>query len=162
MKLVSSILSKYRSYVAIQEERTVTMRDVEERSPGVTYQQLLDDDTHPVPDVLRMESTKSFGPDEFPITRYTTREWHEAEKEKLWSRVWQYACRADEIPEVGDYYVYEIVGRSYIVMRSSQEEIKAYPNACLHRGRRLKDYDGRCSEIRCPFHGFAGELDGEL
>ena len=162
MKLVSSIVSKYRIYVAIQEEKTVTMRDVEERSPGITYQQLLDEDTHPVPDVLRLESAVSFGPDEFPITRYTTREWHEVEKEKLWSRVWQYACRADEIPEVGDYYVYEIVGKSYVVMRSSENEIKAYPNACLHRGRKLKDYDGRCSEIRCPFHGFAWELDGEL
>ena len=62
------------------------IRDVSERSPGITYQELLDQDTHPVPDVLRLESTVSFGPDEFPITRYTTREWHEVEKEKLWSR----------------------------------------------------------------------------
>ena len=144
------------------EQDVAILRDVSERSPGITYQQLLDEDTHPVPDVLRLESTISFGPDEFPITRYTTREWHEVEKEKLWSKVWQYACRADEIPEVGDFYVYEIVGRSYIVMRSGENEIKAYPNACLHRGRKLKDYDGRCSEIRCPFHGFAWELDGEL
>ena len=68
------------------------IRDVSERSPGITYQELLDQDTHPVPDVLRLESTVSFGPDEFPITRYTTREWHEVEKEKLWSKVWQYAC----------------------------------------------------------------------
>ena len=47
-------------------------------------------------------------------------------------------------------------------MRSNENEIQAYPNACLHRGRKLKDYDGRCSEIRCPFHGFAWELDGDL
>jgi phenylpropionate dioxygenase-like ring-hydroxylating dioxygenase large terminal subunit len=32
----------------------------------------------------------------------------------------------------------------------------------LHRGRRLKTYDGRCSEVRCPFHGFAWHLDGTL
>ena len=44
------------------------IRDVSERSPGITYQELLDQDTHPVPDVLRLESTVSFGPDEFPIT----------------------------------------------------------------------------------------------
>ena len=122
---------------AQQEEILAIIRDVSERSPGITYQELLDEDTHPVPDVLRLESTKSFGPNEFPITRYTTREWHETEKEKLWARVWQYTCRTDEIPEIGDYYVYEIVGRTYIVMRSSENEIKAYPNACLHRGRRL-------------------------
>ena len=47
-------------------------------------------------------------------------------------------------------------------MRSEPDEIKAYPNACLHRGRQLKQYDGHCTEIRCPFHGFAWNLDGSL
>ena len=132
------------------------------RSPGISYQQLLDTDTHPVPDVLRLESPRYAGTEDFSVERYTTREWHDLEKERLWSRVWQYACRVDEIPEVGDYYLYEIAGRSYIVMRSSEDEIKAFPNACLHRGRRLKDYDGHCSEIRCPFHGFAWHIDGSF
>ena len=43
-----------------------------------------------------------------------------------------------------------------------EHEIKAYYNACLHRGRQLKDYDGRCTEFRCPFHGFTWALDGAL
>ncbi len=130
------------------------------RSPGLTYQQLLDADTHPVPDVLRLESNTYTGSADFSIDRYTSREWHEKEKANLWSRVWQFTCRVEEIPEVGDYYVYDIAGQSYIVMRSGADEFKAYPNACLHRGRRLKDYDGHCSEIRCPFHGFAWEVNG--
>jgi phenylpropionate dioxygenase-like ring-hydroxylating dioxygenase large terminal subunit len=58
--------------------------------------------------------------------------------------------------------LYEIVGRSYIVIRTPSGEIKAYPNACLHRGRRLKDYSGRCTTLRCPFHGMAWNLDGSL
>ena len=132
------------------------------RSPGLSYQELLDTDTHPVPDVLRLESPREAGTADFSVERYTTRAWHELEKERLWSRVWQYACRVDEIPEVGDYYLYEIAGRSYIVMRSAADEIKAFPNACLHRGRRLKDYDGHCSELRCPFHGFAWHINGDF
>ena len=48
------------------------------------------------------------------------------------------------------------------IMRSAPDTIKAFPNACLHRGRQLKQYDGNCSEIRCPFHGFAWHLDGSL
>jgi phenylpropionate dioxygenase-like ring-hydroxylating dioxygenase large terminal subunit len=134
----------------------------EAKSPGITYQELLDSDTHPVPDVLRLESRRYLGSDDIDIGRYVSREWHEQEVANLWSRVWQYACRADEIPNVGDYYVYEIVRSSFIVIRTAPDEIKAYPNACLHRGRLLKDYDGRCSEIRCAFHGFAWELDGGL
>ena len=67
---------------------------------------------------------------------------------------WQFACREEHIPEIGDHIVYDIAGRSYLVIRTAPGEIKAYPNACLHRGRQLKSYAGRCSEIRCPFHGF--------
>jgi len=132
------------------------------RSPGISYQDLLDTDTHPVPDVLRLESPRYAGAHDFAKERYTSREYHEAEKRDLWSRVWQYACRTDEIPEPGDYYLYEIAGASYIVMRGIEGDIRAYPNACLHRGRQLKDYDGHCSELRCPFHGYAWTIDGEL
>ena len=76
--------------------------------------------------------------------------------------MWQFACREEHIPRVGDHTVYEIAGRSYVIMRSAADTIKAFPNACLHRGRQLKQYDGNCSEIRCPFHGFAWNLDGTL
>ncbi|NNE75064.1 MAG: aromatic ring-hydroxylating dioxygenase subunit alpha [Acidimicrobiales bacterium] len=132
------------------------------RSPGISYQELLDTDTHPVPDVLRLESPRDLGSDDISIDRYISRDWHEAEVENLWRRVWQFACREDDIPEVGDYVLYEIVRDSYLVVRAAPDTIKAYPNACLHRGRRLKDYPGRCSELRCSFHGFAWALDGRL
>lgn len=132
------------------------------RSPGINYQQLLDTDTHDVPVVLRLESPKYLGSDDVSVDRYISREWHERETTQLWSRVWQYVCREEEIPEVGDYHVYQIVRSSYIVIRTAPDTIKAYPNACLHRGRQLKDYDGRCSEIRCPFHGFAWTIEGQL
>jgi len=39
------------------------------RSPGVSYQQLLDADTHPVPDVLRLQSPRSFGDRDIPVER---------------------------------------------------------------------------------------------
>lgn len=132
------------------------------RSPGISYQQLLDTDTHEVPAVLRLESPRFLGSDDVDIRRYTTREWHELEKEHLWSRVWQFACREEEIPRNGDHIVYEIAGTSYLVIRGSDGEIRAFPNACLHRGRRLKDYSGNCSEIRCAFHGFAWTINGAL
>ncbi len=132
------------------------------RSPGITYQQLLDTDTRVVPEVLRIEHPKYLGDQEISIDRYISRDWHEAEVAHLWSRVWQFACREEELPEVGDYVIYEIVRTSYILIRTAIDEIKAYPNACLHRGRQLKDYDGRCREFRCAYHGFTWALDGTL
>ncbi len=132
------------------------------RSPGITYQALLDTDTHDVPAVLRIEHPRYLGSEDIPIDRYISRAWHDAEVANLWSRVWQYTCREEEIPEVGDFHIYEIVRSSYIVIRTARDEIKAYPNSCLHRGRQLKDHDGHCSEIRCPFHGFTWAIDGAL
>ena len=133
-----------------------------ERSPGPSWQDVLDQDSRPVPDFLRAESPYLNGFGDIPKDRYLSREWHEKEKDCLWSRVWQFACREEQIPEVGSYIVYEIADQSYLVTRVSEDEIKAYPNVCLHRGRLLKTYDGRCSEFRCPYHGFAWHLDGEL
>ena len=72
------------------------------------------------------------------------------------------ACREEEIPEVGDYQVYDIVGLSFLVVRSGQSEIKAFYNACLHRGRQLRQVAGRESDLRCPFHGWCWNLDGTL
>ncbi len=132
------------------------------RSPGIAYQALLDTDTHPVPAILRMQSPARLGDADLSIDRYVSAAYHEREVEKLWKRVWQLACREEHIPEVGDHVVYDVANLSFVVMRVAPGQIKAFPNACLHRGRRLKDYDGRCSEIKCPYHGFTWRLDGRF
>jgi phenylpropionate dioxygenase-like ring-hydroxylating dioxygenase large terminal subunit len=134
----------------------------EPRSPGLSYQQLLDTDTRPVPEVLRWQSPASVPVQKVPIERYTSRAFHDLEVERLWRRVWQMACREEEIPEVGDHVVYEIAGDSLLVMRVAPGEIRAFHNVCLHRGRLLRDCDGRVDELRCPFHGWTWHLDGTL
>jgi nitrite reductase/ring-hydroxylating ferredoxin subunit len=132
------------------------------RSPGVTYQELLDADSHEVPEVLRLESPKDMGKHDFSVERYTSKDWHDKEVERLWKKVWQFVCREEDIPEPGDHIRYDIAGMSFLIVRADSGEIKAYPNACLHRGRMLKEFDGHASELRCPFHGFCWHLDGSL
>ena len=132
------------------------------RSPGITYQQLLDQDSRPVPDVLRLQSPKDMGLQRYSVKRYTSAAWHELEVERLWKKVWQFTCREEDIPEPGDHYRYDIAGMSFLIVRSEAGELKAYPNACLHRGRMLKEFDGNAAELRCPFHGFCWKLDGQL
>lgn len=129
---------------------------------GLTYQELLDRDTMPVPQQLRVHHPVDFGLDDIPVAYYTSREYHDREVELLWSRVWQMACREEEIPEVGDTALYDIAGTSIVVVRSAPATIKAYYNACLHRGRTIRDFPGRVPELRCPYHGFAWTLDGDL
>lgn len=133
------------------------------RSAGPLYQEILDRDTRPVPEILRLESPMEPGVTRVPAERYTSRAFHDLEVEKLWKRVWQMACREEDIPEVGDYTIYDIASLSFIIVRTRADEIKAFYNACLHRGRQLREFDGKlASEFRCPFHGWAWEIDGRL
>ena len=132
------------------------------RSGGISYQELLDHDSHDVPKVLRLESPLAPGVQKVPTERYTSRAFHELEVEKLWSRAWQMACREEDLPNVGDHLSYDIASLSFLVVRSAPDEIRAFPNACLHRGRQLRHERGNSEELRCPFHGWCWNLDGSL
>ena len=59
------------------------------------------------------------------------------EYRRLWPRVWQMACREEELSEVGDYITYDIGDDSVIVVRSAPDQVRAFHNVCRHRGRRL-------------------------
>jgi nitrite reductase/ring-hydroxylating ferredoxin subunit len=73
------------------------------------------------------------------------------------------ACHEDDIPNVGDSHVYDIAHLSYVIVRTGPDEIRAFPNACLHRGRALLTEDSKgLHEFRCPFHGWGWKIDGTL
>jgi phenylpropionate dioxygenase-like ring-hydroxylating dioxygenase large terminal subunit len=141
---------------------TATDRFSGGNSGGRTVQELLDQEVSPVPPVLRRQSMVDLGIDDIDRQRYVGAEWHALEVTRLWNRVWQVACREEEIPRVGDTSVYEIADASLIVVRTATGTVKAFHNSCLHRGRQLVTRDGSISELRCPFHGFTWSLDGEL
>jgi len=123
-------------------------------------QELLDTETLPVPASLRATADDDLGTAGVARSRYTSPAFHDLEVEKVWSRVWQMACRAEQIPEVGDSLVYDVAGFSLIVVRSAPDRIRAFHNSCLHRGTRLRSQPGPVAELRCPFHGFTWNLDG--
>lgn len=95
--------------------------------------------------------------------RYTDPSFANLEFERLWSRVWQAAARLDEIPEPGDHTTYEIGNQSVMLVRVDADTIKAYHNACPHRGTALSDGCGhfKNGKIICPFHGWRWDLMGK-
>ncbi len=94
------------------------------------------------------------------VEPYISEAYAREEKGKLWNKVWQVACREEEIPNVGDFYTYDILDQSVIVVRSGPNEIIAHHNSCRHRGRRLTDGCGHARKFICPYHGWAWNLDG--
>ena len=71
-------------------QKTTTLDERPARSPGATYQELLDSDTHIVPSVLRLQSPKFLGAEDISVERYISYDWHRLEVDRLWRRVWQF------------------------------------------------------------------------
>ena len=132
-------------------------------APGEKYiQAILDQERHPVPASLRATSKGHLDPVDIAPSRYFDPEFHRLEVERVWSHVWQMACREEQIPEVGDSIVYDLADTSLIVVRTEPDTIRAYHNACLHRGTMLRLGPGKLRRLRCPFHGMSWNLDGTL
>jgi phenylpropionate dioxygenase-like ring-hydroxylating dioxygenase large terminal subunit len=99
---------------------------------------------------------------EFGVEAYTDPAFHRREVETVWLRCWQVACREEEIPNPGDFTVYDIADYSAIVIRGRDGTLRAFVNSCPHRGTRLCDGNGNTPRIRCAFHGLSWAADGEL
>ena len=136
--------------------------DILARSPGRSYQDLLDDEVNPVPDSLRENTNPYLGSENLSVERYLSREFHDLEVAHIWKRTWQAVCRNTEIADAGDTFVYNITRFSVIVCRAADGSLKAYRNACLHRGRQLVDASGNYEKFRCPYHAFTWDLEGEF
>lgn len=133
-----------------------------EQSPSVGEVLQADDDG--APEYLFEQSPYNTAVREIDKARFFSQEWHLREVEKVWRKVWQMACREEEISEPGDQIVYDIVDNSIIVLRADDGSIRAFYNSCLHRGTQLLPA-GACTSsdrLRCPYHGWTYDLSGKL
>jgi phenylpropionate dioxygenase-like ring-hydroxylating dioxygenase large terminal subunit len=141
------------------------MTTVEEpvaRCPGERPPDVLRRDVVAPPSQYLEEHWTHQGTHDVDRERYWTPEFHQLEVEHVWRKVWQVACREEDLPAVGDHVVYDIAQDSLLVVRTAPDVIKAFYNSCLHRGATLRDTGGRVARFVCPFHGFTWSLDGAL
>ena len=135
----------------------------EARCPGhPSTQEIIAADKVSAPGWVRSESYEFLGDEDISTDRYIDPAFAKEEFDRLWTRTWQFACREEHIREVGDYYVYDLGRYSFIITRVGKNEIRAYYNACLHRGTKLRasGTEGRASEFQCSFHGWSWNIDG--
>lgn len=112
--------------------------------------------------VDELEHAVTYGTDPFLSGDY-----HQAEKKRLWPQTWQVAERVEDIPNVGDFFTYNVADESVIVIRTAADVIKAFHNVCPHRGRQLIDVPPGVHSVRgnrlsfmCGFHGWTFDRDG--
>jgi phenylpropionate dioxygenase-like ring-hydroxylating dioxygenase large terminal subunit len=77
--------------------------------------------------------------------------------------VWQFACALDDVAAPGDFYEHRLGMLSVLIVRGDDGELRAFQNACRHRGSALCEGSGAgLSELRCPFHRWTWDLAGRL
>ncbi len=86
-----------------------------------------------------------------PTERYTSPDFARAELAAVWQRSWQMACRSEDVPAAGDHSAYTIADQEWLVVRQTDGSVKAFANACRHRGNMIKtgcgssQWAGTCS-----------------
>jgi glycine betaine catabolism A len=97
-----------------------------------------------------------------PRRAYVDAEYFERERAGIFWPEWFCIGRADRFDRAGSYETIDIAGESVVVVRS-ERGLHAHLNLCRHRGSRLLCGSGTLrGAIRCPYHGWAYDLDGRL
>lgn len=76
---------------------------------------------------------------------------------------WLYAGHVSQIPNAGDYFLFEVANDSIIVSRDENNQVHALINSCRHRGARVcEEKQGNKKTFVCPYHGWVYNTDGTL
>ncbi|MDB5479366.1 MAG: Rieske (2Fe-2S) protein [Caulobacteraceae bacterium] len=84
------------------------------------------------------------------------------EVERLWRRQWLLAGREEDLRAVGDRMPVDIGPLSFFIVKTGENDFKAFYNSCLHRGTLLCAKAESADSIRCPFHGWEWHNNGAL
>ena len=98
-----------------------------------------------------------------PNAAYTSETFFKLEQETVFRKNWVIAGFAHDIPEAGDMRPVEIGGSPLVLVRGRDGEIRAFHNACRHRGAKLVlDNVKSAKSFVCPNHSWSYDLDGRL
>ncbi len=98
-----------------------------------------------------------------PAGCYADDGFFELERERVFAGGWVAVGFTDQVSLPGETITRAVAGRSVIITRNRDSELRAFLNACRHRGTELIEAD--CivdGVIRCPYHRWGYDLDGTL
>jgi phenylpropionate dioxygenase-like ring-hydroxylating dioxygenase large terminal subunit len=119
-------------------------------------------DSHP--SCAAMEEPGDYEPEHRHVDyhRYYEANYASREFERMWNRTWLFACREEDIPQIGDRLPFDVGPISLIIAHAGPEQFKAFYNSCPHRGTKLCDKSTSGLTIKCPYHFWEWKLDGSL
>jgi choline monooxygenase len=84
------------------------------------------------------------------------------ELERIFARTWQAVARVDEVAKPGDFVTADVAGEPLVIVRDTENRIRAYYNVCPHRAGALARGRGSRKSLQCLYHGWTFNLNGEL
>jgi phenylpropionate dioxygenase-like ring-hydroxylating dioxygenase large terminal subunit len=119
---------------------------------------------------LRLRAQLANGaPDMAPSTMrvdasiYTDQDHFERELATLFTNEPFFVGLSVELPDSGSFKTVKVGRSEIIVIRQKDGSLKAFHNACIHRGMKLVDAEsGRTPRIICPYHAWSYGTDGSL
>ena len=97
-----------------------------------------------------------------PKAIYTLPDITAHEMDRIFASEWLCAGRADELPNPGDYMVFECGAQPLIIIRGADGALSARSNICRHRMMRLVEGRGNTRKFSCPYHAWTYNLEGQL
>jgi phenylpropionate dioxygenase-like ring-hydroxylating dioxygenase large terminal subunit len=106
-------------------------------------------------------------PIDVPAARYTDPELLALERAHIFERCWLFVAHADELPAPGDFRLVEALdalGHPVFLLRGEDGRLRAFYNACRHRGGPLVDAPSGSvgKRIVCKYHAWTYDLEGQL
>jgi phenylpropionate dioxygenase-like ring-hydroxylating dioxygenase large terminal subunit len=86
----------------------------------------------------------------------------EIEHQRIFEKVWLFACCESELENTFDYRALNVGGKPIIIVRDSGGLVRAYYNACSHRGAQIvRDPKGNAKAFTCMFHLWSYNTNGD-
>lgn len=94
---------------------------------------------------------------------YTSAAIYDHDIASFWNQSWIWVGHVSQIPDAGDYFLFDYANESIIIVRDRDGEVRAHLNVCRHRGSRVcTDASGNARSFVCPYHAWTFELSGDL
>jgi choline monooxygenase len=84
------------------------------------------------------------------------------ENRNVFGRTWQLVGRAEQVAEPGAFFTATVAGEPLLIVRGSDDVVRAMSNVCRHRAGPVAVGAGRKSVMQCGYHGWSYALDGRL
>lgn len=88
---------------------------------------------------------------------------YQADLDQIWYREWLFAIPSCELTKAGAYATMQVGAYPVVIVRGTDNRIRAFHNVCRHRGQRLcTKTSGTTTKLVCPYHQWTYDLDGKL